>query len=323
MKSTVSGLGLIIFVMGLMGAVRAEPLHVETSPIGDVQFYPRHTAPATVASLNDSQLGAQINARVEEITAEEGQQVEKGSILIRLDCRDSEQELKQARAQWEFARDQFNRIKQLRANRNASEEAYSQRRFELTQAEVARAQAELQVERCIISAPFKGVVLEKMVSIGDLAAPGTLLLRILDTSHIEVDASVPYTLVDSLVEAEEYYFEQRGIRYPLELLRVTDYIDTVSNDQKIYLGFVSTPPLPGAAGRLTWTESRPFLPNRYIVQRDGKLGIFTLDNERARFVVLPDALEGLAAEIDLPPELRIITSGLDALSNDDPVIEKP
>ena len=316
-------MGLIIFVMSLMGAARAEPFHVETLPIGDVQFYPRHTAPATVISLNDSQLGAQINARIEEITTEEGQQVEKGSILIRLDCRDSAQILKQARAQWEFARDQFNRIKQLRANRNASEEDYSQRRFELTQAEVARAQAELQVERCIISAPFKGVVLEKMVSTGDLAAPGTLLLRILDTSHIEVDASVPYTLVQSLAEAEEYYFEQRGKRYPLKLLRITDYIDTVSNDQKVYLGFVSTPPLPGAAGRLTWTEPRPYLPNRYIVQRHDELGVFILDADRARFIALPGALEGLAAKIDLPPEQLIITSGLDALSDNDPVIAKP
>jgi len=323
MKSTVLGLGLIIFVISLMGTARAEPLHVETSPIGDVQFYPRHTAPATVVGLNDSQLGAQINARVEEIMVQEGQQVEKGSILIRLDCRDSKQALKQARAQWEFARDQFSRIKQLRANQNASEEDYSQRRFELTQAEVARAQAELQVERCAITAPFKGIVLEKMVSTGDLAAPGTLLLRILDTSHIEVDASVPHTLVSSLVESGEYYFEQRGKQYPLKLLRVTPYIDTVSNDQKVYLGFASTPPLPGAAGRLTWIEPTPYLPNRYIVQRNGKLGFFTLDKDRARFVMLPNALEGLAAEVDLPPEQIIITSGLDGLSDDDPVIATP
>lgn len=315
--------GLFICTLGLMASAVSEPVHVETLPVSKVQFYPRHTAPATVVSLNDSRLAAQINARIEEIAVQEGDQVEKGTVLIKLDCRDSEQLLKQARAQWEFARDQFRRIKQLRANKNASEEDYSQRRFELTQAEVARSQAGLQVEHCTISAPFKGVVLEKMVSTGDLAAPGTPLLRILDTSHIELDASVPYTLVPSLVEAKEYYFEQRGKQYPLELLRVTGYIDTVSNDRKIYLGFVSTPPLPGAAGRLTWSEPRPYLPNRYIVQREDKLGVFILDKDRARFVELPGALEGLAAAIELPPDQLIITSGLDALSDDAPVIPSP
>lgn len=315
MKLLARWIWLFALLFNLSVATAAESLVVETAPLKDLQFYPRHSAPASVISLNDARLSAQINARVEDIPIQEGQQVEAGTTLVRLDCRDKEQALKQAKAQWQFARDQFSRIKRLRANKNASEEDYSRSLYERTQAEVAQEQARLEVERCLIKAPFQGVVLEKMVSIGDLAAPGTQLLRILDTGAIEVEASVPYSLIGSLRTAGEYRFEQRRKTYPLELLRVTDYIDTVSNDQMVYLRFTGVPPLTGAAGRLTWNEPRPHLPNRYIVQRDGRLGLFIIENEQARFMALPDALEGLAAVIDLPPGTVVITSGLAGLKD--------
>jgi RND family efflux transporter MFP subunit len=307
----------------IMAATAADPVTVDSELLSDVQFYPRHTAPATVISLNNARLSAQINARVENITVREGQPVKTDEVLIQLDCRDSEQLLKQARAQWKFASDQFGRIKRLRANKNASEEAYSKSQFDLARAEVARSQAQLQVERCDITATFDGVILEKMVSEGDLAAPGTPLLHIVDLTNIEVDASVPHPLVDSLLTARELYFEQRGTRYPVELLRVTDYIDTISNDQKVYLKFTGNPPRTGAGGRLTWSDPTPHLPSRYIVQRGGNLGLFIVDQGKARFIKLPKALEGHSAPVDLPPKQVVITSGLAGLVDDTPVSTAP
>jgi len=323
MKSLITKIGFSAALFLIMAPTLAGSLQVDSAPLSEVQFYPGHTAPASVISLNNTRLSAQINARVEEISVQEGQPVEQGDTLIKLDCRDSEQLLKQARSQWKFASDQFGRIKRLRANKNASEEAYSKSQFDLALAEVALSQAQLQVERCIISAPFNGVILEKMVSEGDLAAPGTPLVQIIDIQNIELDASVPYPLVASLLEAQEITFEQRGKKYTVELLRVTDYIDTISNDQKVFLKFPDTPPLTGAGGRLTWVEPTPHLPSRYIVQREGILGLFIIDQGKARFIKLAGALEGHAARINLPPEQIVITSGLAGLVDDAPVTPAP
>jgi len=323
MKTLITRIGFSAALFLIMAPTLADPVTVDSVPLSEIQFYPRHTAPASVISLNNSRLSAQINARVDTISAKEGQAVKQGDILIKLDCRDSEQLLKQARAQWKFASDQFGRIKRLRANKNASEESYSKSQFDLTQAEVALSQAQLQVERCTIAAPFNGVILEKMVSEGDLAAPGTPLLQIVDIQNIEVDASIPYSLLNSLLEAKELFFEQRGKRYPVELLRVTDYIDTISNDQNVFLKFTDTPPLTGSGGRLTWMEPAPHLPSRYIVQREGILGLFIIDQDKARFIQLPGALEGHSAPVNLPPEQIVITSGLAGLIDDTPVTTAP
>lgn len=323
MKSLITRIGFPAALFLIMAPTLADPVTVDSAPLSEIQFYPRHTTPASVISLNNSRLSAEINARVDMINVLEGQPVKEGDTLIKLDCRDSQQLLKQAKAQWKFASDQFGRIKRLYANKNASEESYSKSQFDLAQAEVARSQAQLHVERCTISAPFQGVILEKMVSEGDLAAPGTPLLQIVDIENIEVDASVPYSLVNSLLEAKELFFEQRGKKYPVELLRVTDYIDTISNDQKVYLKFTDTPPLTGAGGRLTWMEPVPHLPSRYIVQREGNLGLFIIDQDKARFIKLPGALEGHSAPVDLPPVQIVITSGLAGLIDDTPVTTAP
>ncbi len=323
MTSLITKIGFTLGLLLVMSTAPADPILVDSMPLSNVQFYPRHTAPATVISLNNTRLSAQINARVEKISVREGQPVMTDEVLVQLDCRDSKQLLKQARAQWKFASDQFSRIKRLRANKNASEESYSKSQFDLAQAEVARSQAQLQVERCEVSAPFDGVVLEKMVSEGDLAAPGTPLLRIIDVTNIEVEASVPHPLVDSLLTAKELYFEQREEKYPVKLVRVTDYIDTISNDQKVYLKFTGNSPRTGAGGRLTWRNPTPHLPSRYIVQRGGSLGLFIVDQGKARFIKLPQALEGQSAPIALPPEQVVITSGLAGLVDDTPVTTAP
>ena len=89
------------------------------------------------------------------------------------------------------------------------------------------------------------------------------------------------------------------------------------------VGFASTRPGIGyrAEVRREFAEEiglqpdEPFLPLGSIVQRGGKLGLFIVENEQARFMALPDALEGLAAIIELPPGTIVITSSLAGLKD--------
>ena len=52
-----------------------------------------------------------------------------------------------------------------------------------TQAQVAWKQANLQVRRCTVLAPFTGVITKRLASEGELATPGTPLLQLLDTQR--------------------------------------------------------------------------------------------------------------------------------------------
>ena len=61
------------------------------------------------------------------------------------------------------------------------------------------------------------------------------------------------------------------------------------------------------------------LPADYLVRRDGKLGVFILDGETARFHPLPQAEDGRPARIELDPDTRLIGDGRQRLRDGDAV----
>jgi RND family efflux transporter MFP subunit len=297
----------------------ADSVRVETTAFDQLAFYPDYTAPATVVSLNDAHLSAQVSAEIEEFMFRAGAIVKEGDLLVSLDCRDLRQSLKQAEAALTFNADQFRRIKRLRAQKNASEEQYSSTLNNLQQAEASAELARTQVERCSIRAPFSGIVLERLASTGDYASPGTPLVRLLDTESIELDAQVPHILINELEQAAEKSFIYANRQYPVRIERIANYVDTQTAGQTVRLSFTGETPLPGIAGRLKWSASTPHIPSRYIVRRKGKLGIFLYHDGKAQFQVVPDALEGHPAAVDLKQNTQVITANFSGLTDGMPV----
>ena len=297
----------------------ADSVRIETTAFGQLMFYPDYTAPATVVSLNDAHLSAQISAEITEFKFRTGATVNQDDLLVSLDCRDLKQTLKQAEAGLTFNKDQFKRIKRLRAQKNASEEQYSRTLNDLQQAEASAELARIQVDRCNIRAPFSGIILERMASTGDFASPGTPLIRLLDNEAIELDAQVPNILIDELRQAAEKTFIYANRQLPVSIERIANYVDTQTAGQTVRLSFVDETPLPGIAGRLKWRASTPHIPSRFIVRRKGELGVFIYDNGEARFKVIPDALEGHPAAIALEQNTPVITANYSGLTDGTPV----
>ncbi len=306
---------------------------VRTLPYSQLLIHPRFEAPATVVSLNDSRIGAEINARIESIEVRVGEMVEPGALLARLDCGDYrlavariEAELQGLEAQLRLARQQLRRARSLELNRNASEELVDQR-----QADVARLQAEhdsrqaalraarRDVGRCRVQAPFRAVVLQRIAQEGEIAAPGTPLLRILDLDRIEISAQVEARLARSLRSGAGLNFHYRQQDYPVKLRALMPALDANRRSREARLEFIGERALPGAVGRLRWRDPTPHLPADIPVQRHGQLGVFVLEEDRARFVALPGALEGRPARAELPPDSLVIVEGRHALMDGDEV----
>lgn len=295
------------------------PIAVTLRPLSEVVVYPEQSAPATVRSLNESRLSAEINARILAIDAKVGEAVKRGQALVRLDCRDNRLALRRAQANLDLAGQQLERTRTLHAEANASKELLNQREAEHATAEVAFRQAEINVERCVVRAPFDGVLIERLASEGELAAPGTPLLELLDAGRIEVSAQVSIDAVDDLAAAGRVWFEQQGQRYPLELRAITPAVNPQARNREARYEFAAERPLPGAAGRMVWRASRPHVPADLLMRRAGTLGLMIAQGERARFVPLPAALEGHPAAVDLPLDTRLILEGRQALNDGDAI----
>jgi len=285
-----------------------------------LQIDPLYSAPATVISLNHSQLSAQISARIEKFLVQVGEQIKQGDALVQLDCSDSELAEQNAKARQTLARKEMKRAKSLRRSNNIPEKDFNKSETELTQARVAIDQARLKVDRCRITAPFQGVVTSRQAFEGELATPGTPLLRLLDTQRLEVSAQVSMEQTSHLTSATTLLFKNGASRYPLKLRTVTPRVNTQARNQEVRLNFTESKGLPGSAGRLQWQLGKPHLPADLLVQRDGQTGVFIIREASAHFVAIDAAHIGYPAPVEsLSGDAQIIVAGHLSLADGDPV----
>ncbi len=317
-------------------SITAEERMVSTEAFGAIAIYPTVRVAASVESLNNSEISAEVTAVVVEIPVLIGDGVEAGDVVVKLEDKDYALGLQQSKAllnrieaNLALASYQLKRAEQLARQKAVSEELFKQRDAEYKalvgeraaqRAMVARTKREL--EKCVVRAPFKAVVMERIAQQGELATPGTPLLRLLDVERIEVKAKVQAQDAGSLLIAENPLFKSGGTAYPVLLRKLTPVLDPIERSREVRLLFTSARALPGTAGTLTWRNPKRHVPPNLIVRRDDALGVFITDSNTARFHLLPLAHEGRPAETDLSTTSRIIIDGRFSLQDGDPVAEE-
>ena len=307
---------------------------VKTARIQDLAIYLWKSAPATVVSLNDTSVAAQIKARIDEISVKVGEVVEAGSVLVRLDCTDYrtagqqvEAEIGALDARIRLAERRLERTRKLEQQRTASEELLDQREADLAVLHAQRRGAMSQLEhaqtnisRCTIRSPYRAVVTARLAAVGEFADMGTRLVEIMDIEQLEISAQVPALDIETVELAEETYFEDTASRYPVTLRTVTPAVNTQTRNREVRLLFSNEPALPGAAGKLTWRDNQPHISAKLLVRRGNDFGIFINNTGKARFHVIPGAQQGRTTPVDLPLDTVVITEGHYRLEDGQPVI---
>ncbi|MCF6337435.1 MAG: efflux RND transporter periplasmic adaptor subunit [Gammaproteobacteria bacterium] len=320
--------------------VIAEPIPVVSESFSTLAIYPSRSAPATVVSDNDSRISAEVSARILDIPVRVGDRVKQGTLLLRLEQKDFELALTREKAaltalkaKLDLAEYELKRARSLSKKQAVSEQLLKQRETERDSLlaeqqgqQAAKAQAQRQIDKTQIRAPFNAVIAERLAQTGELANPGTALLRITDIDNLELAARLSAQQTRDLrhlfatENTRTVEFASSGQRYALTLRTITPIIDTRARTREARLRFTGTPPLPGATGQLTWSPQQASLPADLISQRDGKLGVFIQADNKARFITLPQAITGQPVIISkLEPDTLIITKGRYRLRDGDAI----
>lgn len=160
------------------------------------------------------ELKSKASGQILELSAETGQVVEAGTLLVQIDKRNPRNSLAQAQAQLEAAKArrsiaeaQNKRSAKLLAEKIINDVDYEQSQLELANAradvvrsDVAVETARIQLEDTDLRAPITGTVIEKLVEEGQvISSPimdvggGTLLLKMADLSSVQVRTLVDET----------------------------------------------------------------------------------------------------------------------------------
>jgi membrane fusion protein, multidrug efflux system len=161
--------------------------------------------PGLVAARRESALGFETGGRIAEVLVREGDRVEAGQTLARLDVRATEARLAAARAEARAAEAQadlawttLDRQAQLLERGHVSaqrlDEAGARARAAAARAAAARAGAEalaVQLALSALEAPYDGVVTARLADEGAIAQPGAPVLRLVEDGALEFRAGLP------------------------------------------------------------------------------------------------------------------------------------
>lgn len=180
-------------------------------------------------------LAAEIGAKVEKISAREGERFTRGQVLIAFDCSVNRAQLDEARASQSAA------DKTLAVNRRLLElQTVGKLETEVSVAEAEKARAKVaamgaMVSKCAVTAPFDGRVVEQKVRGQQYVQPGQALLDILDDSVLELDFVVPSKWLVWLKPGHAFQvsIDETGKSYPVKLTRVGARIDPVSQTVRV------------------------------------------------------------------------------------------
>lgn len=154
-------------------------------------------AESLVEAVQQATVGAQVAGRVLEVKADAGQSVRKGELLMRIDAREAEEAARAAEAQYANAKVNYERTKNLVAQKFMSSAALDKARADFDSAGANRAAAGASQSHASIVSPMNGIVARRHAEMGDMATPGKPLFTIYEPGGLRVTASVPqYRLQD-------------------------------------------------------------------------------------------------------------------------------
>jgi RND family efflux transporter MFP subunit len=156
-----------------------------------------------IVGASEAVLSSRLAAPIVEVRAVPGRSVRAGEILVRLADRESDMAVTSARAavaaaraSWEVASRNRQRFERLEGRGAAAAVELDRARQDEADAASAAASAQAALARAdtdrgqsVLEAPFDAIVVEKMVSAGDLAAPGRPLVRLASTTGRRVEAA--------------------------------------------------------------------------------------------------------------------------------------
>ena len=197
-----AGLGLwLLSGTGATGSARDPSLEsprVDRPAITRVRVRVMESRPVTrdviiygkTEAARDVTLRAEIDGRIVAVEAKRGARVQKGDTIVRLDVRDREARLQQARALVDQREIQYKAATRLKSRNFQSESNVAEALANLEAARAAVARVEVEIANSVLVAPFDGVLHTRPVEIGDFIAEGKEVARIIELDPILVTGDV-------------------------------------------------------------------------------------------------------------------------------------
>lgn len=257
------------------------PSEVERS----IQLYGR-TEPERVLSLS-----SEIEGRVVEFVADEGDYVNQGQIVAKLALEDKQAQLNYATALVKQREVEYQGAITLSKKGLQDESRLAQAKAALESAKAMQTQRQVMLDKSVIRAPFAGVLNNRQVEVGNFVRKGDVLFQLVDLDPLHIHANVTEKHIDSLTENNQVTVKLVDGR---EVSGKVRYIASLSNSGTNTFPIevmIANPEQKMKAGVSTEMDIQ-FNPELAIkvspallsLDKDGNLGVKTVEQGKVKFV---------------------------------------
>jgi len=215
MKTILLFIAINLFIIGTpVIAQGMPPAFVHIVKAEQRELAPTAWTTGHIISRNDAQLSVEVSGRIKQLV-DIGTQTQKGDIIAKIDDsplmierQEAKASVRKAEANLEFLQAEVKRKSQL-SKQNLSaltdfEKTKSERDIAIGELAVNKARLariEKDIEFSQLTAPFNGLVVERLASIGEYVTSGSSIVRLIESDHLEAAVYAPIT---------SYQFVQRG-----------------------------------------------------------------------------------------------------------------
>jgi RND family efflux transporter MFP subunit len=247
------------------------------------------TVPGTVRARQRAALSARLSASVTELPYDEGERVQAGAVVVRLDDAALRAAAAAAEAGVKAAQADLARTQAL-----LQKGAATPRELEQVTAAASTADAQLTAARDHLSyaalrAPFAGRVAARRVNLGDVASPGQPLIEIEGEAGLELTATVEPALLGALGPGAQLKALVDGQASPLAatVTAVAPAGDPTTHRFELKADLPRAPGLrAGLFARLlvpgVAEDARLLVPASAVFERGGLTGVYVVSNGKAR-----------------------------------------
>ena len=231
-------------------------------------------------------------------------------------------QIKSAEATEKQAKSSFDRQSKLAPSGAVSVDAFekAQQQFEVAQAELNQAQtakieaeklvakdeaslrfAQAQLAYTVITAPFDGLIVKRSRDPGDIVVPGSMVLDMVSLDEFWISAWVDETMLDKLKVGQIskiVFHSDPKTELPGKVARISPQVDTETREVLVDVT-VDRLPQSWAVGQRAEVyietdrkENVMVIPQRVIVWRQEKPGVFVIDNGKTHWQKIDLGLQG-------------------------------
>ena len=165
------------------------------------------TYPGRVAASQRAELSFRVAGRLQELPVREGDLVEKGQVLAKLDPTEYELVLEDRQATFDKNKKNFERAKELVSDGNISRLDFDRMEAEYRSASAALSQAQKDMEYTVLTSPFVGRIAERKVENFEEVIAKQTVMALQNIDQLDIVIHLPESVVRSVRGA----FKQKSV----------------------------------------------------------------------------------------------------------------